>query len=121
MQPSRLALHPPSLAWLQAPAQAAPAQPAVQRGKDGHLTLGFNNDDFFKDPMGGGRRSGTGSGGGVNSYGAGAAGGQQQGRAPEVEAVAQKRFANAKAISSKWVVTRQPSGIGRGGWAALSV
>ena len=76
----------------------------MRRGKDGHLTLGFNNDDFFKDPLAAGAR-GSGSGG-PNAYGYGSGGmmGQQmsqQPKAPEVEAVAQKRFANAKAISSK--------------------
>jgi hypothetical protein len=73
-------------------ASAAPAQ----RGKDGHLTLGFNNDDFFKDPLAARTGSSGTAGRGMGGYGSGPA--QVQ---PQVEAVAQKRFANAKAISSE--------------------
>ena len=74
---------------------ASAAAPAP-RGKDGHLTLGFNNDDFFKDPLAARTGSSGTHGRGMGGYGSGPAQGQAQ-----VEAVAQKRFANAKAISSE--------------------
>jgi hypothetical protein len=65
------------------------------------LTLGLSNDDFFKDPLSNrglaGSRPGSGQYGG---YGGGMAGGAAAGRA-EAEPIAQKKFGNAKAISSK--------------------
>lgn len=80
---------------------AAAANSAVQRGKDGHLTLGLSNDDFFKDPLsakGLGGRPGSGQYGG---YGSGMGGPAAAGRGADSEPVAQKKFGNAKAISSK--------------------
>ncbi|WIA20100.1 hypothetical protein OEZ85_005957 [Tetradesmus obliquus] len=95
-----------------ASSSAAAAANPMQRGKDGHLTLGLSNDDFFKDPlcMAGAQRSGSGGLGGTPKAGYGGApgpfggfGGAGMGapKPAEVEPIAQKRFANAKAISSR--------------------
>lgn len=82
-------------------------KPALQRGKDGHLTLN-GGDDFFSNPMGsgGGMRPGSlekqssfgmARGGGYGGGGAAAAKGKQ---AQEGPGAAQQRFGNAKSISS---------------------
>lgn len=73
------------------------AASAAQRGKDGHLTLGLSNDDFFRDPLSNRELTGRPGSGQYGGYG----GAQMAGRS-EPEAVAQKKFANAKAISSRW-------------------
>jgi ADP-ribosylation factor GTPase-activating protein 2/3 len=72
---------------------------AVQRGKDGHLTLGLSNDDFFKDPLSSSLASGRPGSGQYGGYGG--VGGAAAGRSADAEPVAQKKFGNAKAISSK--------------------
>lgn len=64
------------------------AQATVQRGKDGHLVIGGAGDDFFRNPSAASAQR-------SNSNAASTT------RQPEVEVVAGKRFANAKAISSK--------------------
>lgn len=87
-------------------------RPAVQRGKDGHLTLNASND-FFSDPLGkasgmGGRDSLDASprngGFGASSSSSGRVGGSRRGApapAPVADTgVAQQRFGNAKSISS---------------------
>jgi ADP-ribosylation factor GTPase-activating protein 2/3 len=93
-----------SLATPAAPTPGSSSSSAAPqaRGKDGHLTLGLSNDDFFKDPL---RQQPGGLSGkqGSGQFG-GFGGGGRGGGAPEVEPLAQKRFANAKAISSRWVV-----------------
>jgi hypothetical protein len=63
---------------------------------------GLSNDDFFKDPLsakGLGGRPGSGQFGGYGGMGAPAAG-----RGADAEPVAQKKFGNAKAISSRCVL-----------------
>jgi ADP-ribosylation factor GTPase-activating protein 2/3 len=78
----------------------AAAGAAAARGKDGHLTLGLSNDDFFRDPLsakGLGGRPGSGQCGGYGGMGGPAVGM----RGADAEPVAQKKFGNAKAISSK--------------------
>jgi ADP-ribosylation factor GTPase-activating protein 2/3 len=60
------------------------AQAAVQRGKDGHLVIGGGADDFFRNPNASTRIDATATS-----------------SKPAPEPVAAKRFANAKAISSK--------------------
>jgi hypothetical protein len=93
----------------------------MQRGKDGHLTLGLSNDDFFKDPlsMAGAQRSSSGGLGGTPKGGYGSSpgpfggfGGAGMGapKQAEVEPIAQKRFANAKAISSRCAVVAAGGG-----------
>lgn len=72
---------------------------AMQRGKDGHLTLGLSNDDFFKDPLSSSLASGRPGSGQYGGYGG--MGGAAAGRGADAEPVAQKKFGNAKAISSK--------------------
>eukprot|EP00775_Hariotina_reticulata_P003211 gene3211-3488_t len=88
----------------QTPAATSSAS-NVQRGKDGHLTLGLSNDDFFKDPLSsrGGSGKGSALSGSGGSGGFGGFGGPGMGppKPVEVEPVAQKRFASAKAISSR--------------------
>jgi ADP-ribosylation factor GTPase-activating protein 2/3 len=83
-------------------AGAAAAGAAAARGKDGHLTLGLSNDDFFRDPLSakglGGSRPGSGQYGGQYGGMGGPAAGM---RGADAEPVAQKKFGNAKAISSK--------------------
>jgi ADP-ribosylation factor GTPase-activating protein 2/3 len=91
---------------------AAPVgPPPPARGKDGHLTIGgLAGDDFFRDPLGRAappKPSGPAAFGGIGfvpapaaPMGGGGAGGSGA-RPVEAEAVAQKRFANAKAISSR--------------------
>lgn len=71
---------------------------AVQRGKDGHLTLGLSNDDFFRDPL---SNKGLGGRPGSGQYGGYGGGGAAASRGADPEPVAQKKFGNAKAISSK--------------------
>jgi hypothetical protein len=114
------------LSGLQAPAASssnAAANNPMARGKDGHLTLGLSNDDFFKDPlsMAGAQRSGSGGLGGTpkGGYGSnpgpfGGFGGSGMGapKQAEVEPIAQKRFANAKAISSRCVAGACVAGAG---------
>ncbi|GAB4815643.1 hypothetical protein N2152v2_002689 [Parachlorella kessleri] len=75
-------------------------KPAVQRGKDGHLTLNTSGGDFFSNPMGGGSM-GTGSTAGSGGRG-GAYGGGSSARREEASSSndAQHRFGNAKSISS---------------------
>ncbi|KAF6255454.1 hypothetical protein COO60DRAFT_1627545 [Scenedesmus sp. NREL 46B-D3] len=89
---------------------SAAANNPMQRGKDGHLTLGLSNDDFFKDPLSAAQRTGSGGMGGTPKSGYGSSpgpfggfGGAGRGapKQAEVEPIAQKRFANAKAISSR--------------------
>lgn len=91
------------------PAATTPAAPAAQRGADGHLTLGLSNDDFFRDPLAVGVAR-TGSGGvgtprahfgGTSALGGGGGGRGAGSSGPAVEPIAQTRFANAKAISSR--------------------
>lgn len=86
------------------------AAPAPARGKDGHLTIGgLGGDDFFSNPLGRGAAthgSGPAAFGGIGivplaSISAGARVQQKGSGAVEAESLAQKRFANAKAISSK--------------------
>lgn len=80
-----------------ASSSAAAAASTVQRGKDGHLTLGLNNDDFFRNPMGGGSRPRV-----SNDGAAGSSYGGQAAPKPEAESVAQKKFgSNVKSISSR--------------------
>jgi len=90
---------------LQTPAAASSAS-NVQRGKDGHLTLGLSNDDFFKDPLASRGGSGKGSAlfgsGGSGTFGGVSGPGMGPPKPVEVEPVAQKRFAGAKAISSRY-------------------
>jgi ADP-ribosylation factor GTPase-activating protein 2/3 len=100
-------------------------RPAVQRGKDGHLTLNAG-DDFFSDPLGKssagayneprsptGTSSHGGGGGGVGGQSSGSGfgsrpmGGSNSRRGPAAPAAApadsgaaQARFGNAKSISS---------------------
>lgn len=72
--------------------------PAVQRGKDGHITLG-GSADFFNNPMGGslGRTSSLDKGKPAASRGGGRGSRPQQ---QEDNSAAQQRFGNAKSISS---------------------
>lgn len=93
-------------------------RPAVQRGKDGHLTLNTSSNDFFADPLG---KSSGGRGDsldktptGISDFGSAAAarggtgGGTRGSRNATAAAtttttdsgVAQQRFGNAKSISS---------------------
>lgn len=70
-----------------------PEPQAVERGKDGHLSLGTDTDDFFRDPFGAmpGRPK-------PQTKGRGGRAGKPQ--APTEVRVAQDRFAGSKAISS---------------------
>lgn len=96
---------------MQAPTASNAAASSVQRGKDGHLTLGLSNDDFFKDPLSVSNAQRQGSGGFGNTpkaaYGGnsgpfgGFGGGLGAPKPADVEPLAQKKFANAKAISSR--------------------
>lgn len=75
--------------------EKVPEKAPAQRGKDGHLTLGLSNDDFFKNPLGASQGRGRKSSGG---------GGPPPGYTPaptEPEAIAAKKFAGAKSISSR--------------------
>jgi ADP-ribosylation factor GTPase-activating protein 2/3 len=67
------------------------------------LTLGLSNDDFFKDPLSMRQSSGGLTPKGSGQYGAGGGpfGGFGGAAKAEAEPIAQKRFANAKAISSR--------------------
>jgi hypothetical protein len=79
-------------------------EPQVQRGKDGHLTLNNMNNkggDFFSAAGGSGSSSTK-----QSAFGSGAAGsssrrGTQDAQGASEPAVAQSKFGNAKAISSK--------------------
>ena len=90
-------------------------RPAMQRGKDGHLTLSAS-DDFFADPFGKTTKSGGAGGeslsptgmsnigiGGTRSGMAGGSRGRGAAAAPAAQpdsGAAQARFGNAKSISS---------------------
>jgi ADP-ribosylation factor GTPase-activating protein 2/3 len=107
--PSRFAYDTLNAASSSSAAPAAPPPPA--RGKDGHLTIGgLAGDDFFRDPLGrapAAKTSGPAAFGGIGFVpvahaGPGGGGGGGGGRgAVEAEPIAQKRFASAKAISSR--------------------
>jgi ADP-ribosylation factor GTPase-activating protein 2/3 len=113
---------PPASSRFNMDALEEKRRPAVQRGKDGHLTLNAG-DDFFSDPMGKNSAAayneprsptGTSSGGsGVGGMSSGSGfgsrpmgGGGSNSRRPAAPAAptdtgaAQTRFGNAKSISS---------------------
>ncbi|GMH34436.1 hypothetical protein BSKO_02270 [Bryopsis sp. KO-2023] len=71
-----------------------PEPAPVERGRDGHLSLGADNDDFFRDPFGAmpGRSKPAAARGGR--------GASQKPQAVKEEREAQDRFAGSKAISS---------------------
>lgn len=71
-----------------------PEPAPVERGKDGHLSLGTDGDDFFRDPFGAmpGRSKPAGGRAGRTQ--------QQKPRPVKEEREAQDRFAGSKAISS---------------------
>ncbi|KAI7836389.1 hypothetical protein COHA_009751 [Chlorella ohadii] len=84
-------------------------KPALQRGKDGHLTLNAvgTGDDFFSNPLGGGNLSGRQGSldkgpafGGSRGFGGSASSAAAKKPADEGPGVAQQRFGNAKSISS---------------------
>jgi ADP-ribosylation factor GTPase-activating protein 2/3 len=105
--PSRFAYD--TITAAGAPSSSGPAAAAAPaRGKDGHLTIGgLGGDDFFRDPLGRAvapKGSGPAAFGGIGfvPVASPSAPGQRGGSSSAVETeVAQKRFANAKAISSR--------------------